>query len=77
MHEYMIIVCLRKHRSCEYGTVYSLTSKFNGKIYKVELIFSDEFITDAIDARKIIARELLRCKKRLKEHISNLEYKTD
>ena len=71
-----IIVCLRKKRSIEYGLVYSLYSKFNGNIYKVELMFSDEFIADAIDARRIIALYLLRCKKRLKEHIERLYNET-
>ena len=69
-------ICLRKKRSIEYGLVYSLYSKFNGNIYKVELMFSDEFIADAIDARRIIAKALLRCKKILKKYIERLYNET-
>ena len=72
----MIVVCLRKKRSYEYGLVYSLLSEFNERIYKVELIFSDEFMADTIDARRIIAKYLLRCKKRLKEYVERLYNET-
>lgn len=68
----MTIVYLRKIKSIEYGLVYFLTSKYKDKIHQIKLIVANEVLIDALYARYILAKELLKAKNKLKNYIKRL-----